>query len=120
MVVTSAGAGAIEHECGAQVLAVRGEPEGFPTAPGESYDGDLAVGGGQILAEIDRGIKIRQHACGIEGRDRLDSRVLIREFAVAATVGSVAAEQVGYDDDEPFVGQFVRHLLAQSLRPKIS
>ena len=43
-------AGAVEDEGGGEVFAVGGEGEGFSATPAEADDGDLSVGGGNLLA----------------------------------------------------------------------
>ena len=112
------GSGAVEDEGGAEIGAMRGEGEGFGSSPAESGDGDSAVGGGQLLAVVGRGIEIGQHPGGIESGDGFDAVILAGEGIGAATAGTVAAEQVGSDDDEAFAGQLVGHLFGPVAEPE--
>src|SRR5215469_4671386 len=102
---------AVEDECGAKVLAVGGEGEGLCTAPAESGDCNLAIGGREFLAVIRGSVEIGEHFRWIEGRDGFDAVVLTGDLGGASAVGTVAAEEVWRNDDEALAGEFVAHRL---------
>ena len=87
MVATSAGRGTVEDKGGGEVFAMRGEGEGLASTPAEADHGDLAVGGGQLLAVVGCGVQIGGDHVRIEAGDGFDGCVLAREFAGPPPLG---------------------------------
>jgi hypothetical protein len=102
---------AVEDEGGGEVFAMSGEGEGFSSSPAEACDGDLSVGGGDLLCVVGCGVEVGVDHGWIKPGDRFGGGVGAGEGIGRAVVGAEAGEKVGGDDDEALCGEFVGHLL---------
>jgi hypothetical protein len=80
----------IEHKGRRQIPAVGCEGEGLAPAPTEADDRDLAVGGGQMLAIVGRGVQVGENHTRIQAGHSFDRCILAGKLAGAAAVRAKA------------------------------
>ena len=114
------GAGTVKDEGRGEIVAVSGEGEGFAAPPAEADDREGAVGGGQMLAVVGRGVEIGVDGVGIEAGDGFDGGSWLGNSLVPPPLGPRPLSRSGATTMKPSAASSSDISLAQSLRPKIS